>query len=1450
MFKLGIDLGSATEKVVILDNHGKLLFKRYLRHNGEIKTNLLKILQEITTEYGELWEFKIILTGTAGMGLASRIGIPFVQEVIAISNAVKSLYRGVFSLIELGGEDAKIVLFNKNFPPEMRMNGSCAGGTGSFIDQMATLLNVSFEELNQLSANSTKRLYIASRCGVFAKTDVQALINKGENKNDIAKAVFIAVANQVVSSLLSGAQLKPKVLFAGGPLTFMPELRKAFTEITDLAEEDFILADNSEVLVAIGAALTAESRGKSISLKSLVHLIKNDKKELTSIRTLPPLFENKKVYREFVERHKKLTIASVKPKEIDSIKEMYLGIDAGSTTTKLVLIDEQNRIIDTFYSENRGNPLDTAIIGLKKLSKYFETTPSQNNHSTYNKTNSRVHSTCRVKAVFATGYGEEFVKTALNLDGGIVETAAHFAGGALFNPNLNFIVDIGGQDIKAIKVEKGIITDIQLNEACSSGTGSFISTFAENLGLTLDEFVNRALFAKNPVDLGTRCSVFMNSKVKEALKDGLSIEDIAAGLAYSVVKNALFKVIKLKSVEDLGETIFVQGGTFKNDAVLRAFELLTQKQVYRLNISEYMGAFGAALYAKDFIKANPNYKTRFSINSIKNLDFERKIFTCNGCGNKCLVTRFKFSTGNVFYSGNRCEKIFSNKSKKGAIKLNFFREKEKVIFNPKKHISERFLSKPTRDYPVIGIPRVLSIYEHYPFFHTMFNYLGIKTVLSDFTSKENYYRGLRTVTADNICMPAKVANAHILELIEKGVDRIFFPSIIFEKKEGKPAKNSFNCPVVTGYGEVLKRSIKTNIPIDSIPISFRYVRGIKHNIYRYLKEYGVTRREVTKAIKAGFKAQKKSQKLQEHLARKVINRAVKENKPLIVVLGRPYHLDPLINNGIMDMIHDLGAYAISENAIPELHRMSLKGVIPLTQWSYHNRIYLAAKWIIQHPYEKIAAIQLNSFGCGPDAVVVDEVKSILETKGRIYTSIKIDEMSNQGAAKIRIRSILEALNQNKHFAYKPRKYTRAFNRKDKKKTILVPYFSKIYSDFIEIVFKHLGYRIKTLTKQSKEAVEEGLKYVNNDMCYPAIVVIGDIIKAFKDRLVNPEKTVVALSQTGGQCRASNYVPILKKALIDAGYSKTPVVSLSTDSFSEGFTFNPFKLLKYSVILFAAGDAILRMKLKTKPYEVNKGETSRLVDDLINEARETFEVKKPNKNLLIRFIRDAIERFNQIEVEYNPSQVKKVGIVGEIYLKSNCFSNNYIVNWLEDHRYEVVMPTFLKFFEYSFYSQIYNKKNKINIWRTKLITGAITHHAIEHYRKIVEAELENFKRYEREAPLSDMVKNNHLPLPLYIQFGEGWLLSAEITEMINQNIKDIISLQPFGCISNHIVAKGIYRYLRNKYNVNLLLLDYESGTSEANTLNRLELFLLNRENPTQDSSLDSNTNPKEKATLRT
>ncbi|BDU49719.1 acyl-CoA dehydratase activase [Haliovirga abyssi] len=1393
---LGIDLGSATAKIVLLDKNNNVKYKNYIRHNGKIKEVLIDSLKELKKEIGEE-KFSLAITGTAGMGVANRNNFEFVQEVIAISKAIVKFYKEAHTLIELGGEDAKIILFEEGKTPEMRMNGSCAGGTGSFIDQMATILNVEISELNELAKKATKNLYIASRCGVFAKTDVQALLNMGESKEDIAKSVFLAVANQSITTLMAGATVKEKVIFAGGPLTFLSELRKAFYETLKLSEDKFILPENSEVLVAIGAALHSEKTDEKYTVDEIIYKLKNEKKGEKTIRVLEPLFENNKEYKQFKERHSQKDVKYLSEKTDFEKKDLYIGIDAGSTTTKLIMIDNENNVVDSFYRNNFGTPLEAAVEGLKKISKYI--------------------SNGNLKGVYATGYGEEFITKALNLDGGIVETMAHFTAGKSFGDNLSFIVDIGGQDIKSIKIENDMISDIQLNEACSSGTGSFIETFAKNLNLTLDEFVEKAIAAKNPVDLGTRCSVFMNSKVKEALKDGVEVGDIAAGLAYSVVKNALYKVIKLKNADELGENIFVQGGTFKNDAVLRAFEKITGKNVYRLNISEYMGAFGAAIYAREFYKGNKNYKTKFNINNIDKIDYKKDFLQCKGCGNKCNITKFSFDNNNIFYTGNKCEKYFSNRTIKRDNTKNFFVEKEKMVFDMEKEY------KYDENKPVIGIPRILSMYEHFQFFYNLLKKLGFKVVVSGKTTRAMYYSGLRTVSADNICFPAKIANGHILNLIEKKVDRIFMPTIIYEKLEGNDAKNSYNCPIVTGYGEVLKRNIETDIPMDTFAISFGYEKGLKKNLFNYLKQFGVEKQEFNKAFEIGNSAEVEFLEKQRELAGEIIEKAEKEDKILVVVLGRPYHLDSMVNAGIMDLIYELGAYGITENAIPDLYDMNLDGVLPLTQWSYHNRLYLAAKWVAKQKYKKVTVIQLNSFGCGPDAVVVDEVKSIVESGGKIFTALKIDEMSNIGAAKIRIRSTFEALNQNRDINLKKRKYTKNYTKEDEKKTILIPNFSKVYSELYEGVMYNLGYKVKTIIEQSEEAVDEGLKYVNNDMCYPATVVIGDIIKALQSEDIEPKDVVVGLSQTGGQCRASNYVPLLKKAMVDAGFEDTPVIAIGTDATAEGLNINPLKLLKYSVISFGAGDVLSKLRLATKPYEKEAGASKNLFYELLYELREKMFSKKPNGDMLKKFTRDAVRRFNEIEIN-EPKERKRIGLVGEIYMKTNCFSNNYIVDTLEKKGYEVVVPTFLKFLEYDYYSRKFNKEENVSNNYKEYLTKKVIKKTIDHYRNITEKELTKFDRYIPEIKLEKNSKSDNNILPRSLQFGEGWLLANEIAGMESEGIKDVISLQPFGCISNHIISKGIYRELKDKLDVNLLLLDYEAGTSDANIMNRLKLFL--------------------------
>lgn len=1395
--RLGIDVGSSTAKLVLLDNtNNKLLYKSYIKHNGEIEVTLLKELRKLQSFFNDT-SCTVNITGTAGMGIGERAGIDFIQEVSALSKAVKFFEKDASALIELGGEDAKIVIFHENSAPEMRMNGSCAGGTGSFIEQMASLLNVSLEELNILASKSSKILHIASRCGVFAKTDLQALINRGESKEDMASAVFRAVANQAVTTLFAGADIVPKIVFAGGPLTFFSELRKAFYESINLNHDDFVLPEYSLVLVAFGCALSSKRSDKTYTIKSLIENIKNSKKNKQNFSSLEPLFNSKDEYSSFKKHYNQYFIGKKSPKHN---RDMYLGIDAGSTTTKIVLISDEKDIIESYYAPNEGNPLDSVIKGIKKLKPFFES---------YN-----------LKSAYITGYGEEFVKSALGLDGGIVETLAHYTTAQRFIDKVDYIIDVGGQDIKAVKLSGKTVSDIQLNEACSSGTGSFIQTFAHNLNMTLDEFVNKALFAKHPVDLGSRCSVFMNSKVKEALKDGANVDDIAAGLCYSVIKNALYKVIKIRNFDDLGENIVVQGGTFTNDAILRAFEILTNRKPLRFNISAIAGAYGAALFAKKFYIKNPNYKTIFDFKNIENFKAKKQHLECHGCGNNCSITKHIFDNERFFYTGNRCEKYFSNTDKAVVPDIDFFIRKEEILFNTPiydriKHIHKFKTPKS------VGLVRALSTYEHYPFFKTFFTSLGFKTILSDRTTQKLYAKGLKTITADNICFPAKIANGHVLNILEKKTDLIFMPVIIFEKEEGKKSANSFNCPIVTGYSDVLKRILPEAANVKTPALSFRYIKGLKRILYNMLKAYNISFKNIKKAVDYALEVENSILKEQQNIASQVITKAIGQNKPLILVLGRPYHLDPLVNNGILEIISKLGAYAISENAVPKLYENNFDGVLPLTQWTYHNRLYLAAKWAAKHSYDKIAVLQLNSFGCGPDAVIIDEIKSIVEEGGKLFTSVKIDEMSNTGAVKIRIRSLLETLKQNKtDLLYKKRRYTKPFNpKRDKHKTILMPNLSKVYSSLLEPVFYKLGYNLETIEKQSSKAVEVGLKYVNNDMCYPAIIIIGDILNALKSGKYNPDDVVVTLSETGGQCRASNYVPLLKKALIEAGFTNTPVVAIGTNATTSGFKLNQIKYLKYVVLAFSAADALLNMKHSTRPYEVNKGETNNLYHSLLEEFKDTLYKKSISGKNLSAFLKGAVKKFNAIKVRN--IKKKKIGLVGEIYMKTNCFSNNYVVEKIESKGFEVILPPFLKFIEYDYFSLKFNHKNHIQRDYGAILRQEVIHKTIEHYRNRMNKELANYDRFVSDHSYKN---SEELPIPQSIQFGEGWLLPYEIVQMSEKNITDIISVQPFGCISNHIVAKSIQKLVRVEHKVNLLILDYESGSSNVNIDNRLDLFL--------------------------
>ena len=968
MVKIGIDVGSTTMKVVALDENNNLIYSDYQRHFSQIIEKSKEMLSSLEDAIGDQ-EIEISLSGSAGMGLAEATGIPFVQEVYATRNAAKEFIPDADAIIELGGEDAKILFLTGGL--EVRMNGTCAGGTGAFIDQMATLLGIERDDIDKLSEKATVLYTIASRCGVFAKSDIQPLINQGAKTEDIAASILVAVVNQTIAGLAQGRKIEGKVIYLGGPLTFIPRLRYYFDKELDTHG---ICPKNSLYYVAMGAALTAGSA--KMKLSDVQNKLSNYKNKSSFIK-LAPLFKDEEEYKEFSSRHSK---ATVKTADVSSYKgKAYLGIDAGSTTIKTCLLTEDGRLLLSRYQTNNGNPVAVIVDFLKQL---------------YND-----YPDIEIASSASTGYGEDLLKAALSLDYSLVETQAHFKGARFFLPDVDFIIDIGGQDIKCFKIRDGAIDDIFLNEACSSGCGSFLQTFANALGKTSEEFAKLAIYAKNPVDLGSRCTVFMNSSVKQAQKDGASINDISAGLAISVVKNALYKVIRTANASELGKNIVVQGGTFLNDAVLRAFELELGHNVIRPTIAGLMGAYGAALYAKD--KAVKNKLNRSSIIRLDDLvKMEHKVSTtrCNGCTNHCLLTINSFGSGRRLISGNKCEKPITGKSQKESQSCNLYAYKQELLSEyqkPRENKGKR---------GSMGLPLALGMYELLPFYHTVFTELGYDVVVSPFSTRELYIKGQSSIPSDTICFPAKLMHGHIAYLVEKDVENIFIPCSSYNIDE-EHGTNHFNCPVVAYYGEVIKGN--QDLGNSNLILAYLSLDNERHIVKRLSETLSIEKREVKKAVRRGYQELAKYRLEVANKGAEILRKSREEGKRIIVLAGRPYHADPEVNHSIDRLIVQLGASVITEDSVSPLVQKHPVNV--LNQWTYHARIYDAATYIAQQ--KDIELVQLVSFGCGLDAVTTDEVREILRREDKIYTELKIDEITNVGAVKIRLRSLFAALEE-------------------------------------------------------------------------------------------------------------------------------------------------------------------------------------------------------------------------------------------------------------------------------------------------------------------------------------------------------------------------------------------------------------------------------------------------------
>ena len=1647
--RVGLDIGSTTVKAVVLDQSdslGDTLFSDYRRHHANVRATVAGLLVDIHKKLVDLGRgdepIRLSITGSGGLALADNLHVPFIQEVIAETEAIDKEYPQADVIIELGGEDAKITYLKPT--PEQRMNGSCAGGTGAFIDQMSTLLDTDAAGLNEM-AKSYENLYpIASRCGVFAKTDLQPLINDGAAKPDLAASIFTAVATQTIAGLASGRPIHGTVIFLGGPLFFMSELRAAFQRALEGKVDEFIVPTDAHLYVAYGSALQADTdsddQGHHFEAYTCDEILKrlDELKNLPSnTPTMPPLFPTEADREDFNKRHHKEHI------HIGTLEGAhgphFLGIDAGSTTIKATLVNDDREIVWSSYANNEGSPLTAAINIVKKIQ-------------------SELPEGAWIARSCATGYGEGLITTGLHLDEGVVETMAHYRGAEMVSPGVTAVIDIGGQDMKYLAITDGVIDSIAVNEACSSGCGSFLQTFAMSMGLTIQEFTQKALASTHPVDLGSRCTVFMNSSVKQAQKEGASIEDIAAGLCYSVVRNALYKVIKLRDSGELGDTVVVQGGTFLNDAVLRAFELLTEREVTRPNIAGLMGAFGAALTARmhyediadddnahvgadgrsvDAAAAEesaagdePNAAAhageivvdgvRHTVSSIltgealneMSMTTERDV--CKLCQNNCKLTITTFSDGSRFVTGNRCERGGDAK-KKRSDRPNLYDYKYKRCF------AYRRLTDKNATRGEIGIPRALNMYENYPFWFTLLTSLGFKVMISGRSSHELFETGIESIASENICYPAKLVHGHIKWLLNKGMKTIFYPCVSYEDNLVPNTDNHYNCPVVANYPLVVGANMP-ELRDPDVRYMHPYFNLANHELMvdRIVEEFAwasVSREEAETAVKAAYAEDKvfKHDVQQEGL--KALAYMKEHDCRGIVLAGRPYHIDPEINHGIPETICALGMVVLSEDSICELQpgekldltdflsegeedprkknangfrhvddRKVTVNRMPLrvtNQWAYHSRLYAAAHFVASYP--GLELVQLNSFGCGLDAITTDQVAEILADKADVYTLLKIDEVSNLGAAKIRLRSLKAAVEEreaNKARMAKaalatsdesgsaesdaPRnaahaaaqaaarkaqeqaesdlataqaalaeaqaavaaapanapkstgfrktgskaptpgrqvlldatmaanpKLTKAMRDaskraakrdiadvrlaalgdgttndaanaksksaksksghnnatmsryahrekfvKDMKKdyTIVAPQMSPIHFSLVESVIRSGGYKFDILKHASREDVETGLKYVNNDACYPAIMVIGQLIDAILEGKYDPDKVCLAITQTGGMCRATNYFGLIRKALIDAGYPQIPVIAISTQGLEDnpGFKVTP-ALLHRTVKALILGDLLMKCLYRVRPYEVEKGAANRLYeqwDVIVREALEHHGFSKTAAKtpwLKRRYLpypvlaREIVKSFDALPLKDVPRKVR-VGVVGEILVKYQPDANNHVVDVIESQDCEAVVPGIMEFMTTRPYITDWNEKY-LGTGGNKTLY-ALMRWSLDRYNAPIKAAIAtSHGKFKQDDPMPELVEKAAEVTSIGVQAGEGWLLTAEILELIEQGCPNVICAQPFACLPNHVTGRGMFGKIRRLHpEANIVSIDYDPGASEANQLNRIKLMI--------------------------
>ena len=1502
MYSMGLDVGSTTAKIAVMDDEGKLVYSKYERHNARVSELVSRYFDEIQQLVGVDAQVSLCVTGSVGMATAEQLGAEFVQEVVAASIYAKNAHPEAKALIDIGGEDAKVIFFHGG-KMELRMNGNCAGGTGAFIDQMSVLMGVDNQKMSQLAMQATHVYPMAARCGVFAKTDIQNLMARNLPEADIAASIFHSIAVQTVVTLSHGINFEAPILLCGGPLTFLPALRKAFCDYMHLSPADFIVSENSNLVPALGCAYRAKNLAEKKThanfadnadkLASNKNMGDNnaDFVTLATLRSrlnvettsewhssLLPLFKNEEEHQQWIKSKEKFS-ADTKPLAKGK-QRIVIGIDSGSTTTKIVALREDGDIVFTNYRLNLGNPIKAVADGLNALKQEAALRDSE----------------LEIVGSCSTGYGEELIKAAFGLDSGIIETMAHERAATSLMPDVSFILDIGGQDMKAIFVEKGAVVRMELNEACSSGCGTFIQTFANNMGYSVQDFAKLACQSKAPCDLGTRCTVFMNSKVKQVLREGASVADISAGISYSVIKNCLYKVLKLHGNENLGGKIVVQGGTMRNDAVVRAFELLTHTEVARSNMPELMGAYGCALHAlaqtehSDITNhtdlGNTVKRSTASSRSIDNLlslaHYDTKQLQCKGCENHCYVSRYTFANGNKYYSGNKCERVFNNKGNGDEKGMNIYAFKYQLLFDRPTQgaylapgeVRGKNLDTPKHGIKV-GIPRILNMYEEYPFWNALLREAGFDIILSSESTFSKYEGALNTVMSDNICFPAKLAHSHLKELNEnQEVDRILMPYVVYEHNDDpEHSLNSFNCPVVSGYSDVIKSVLDLKKPLDAPVINFANEKALKLQIIDYLKGLGVSKKQTKQALAKAMEAQKEYAETLKARNIEILNhqdskrddlcdqnikgddlakRYVSSHKPLTILLaGRPYHTDPLIQHKLSEMIANLGVNVISDDIVRSTEASELDSNDPshsqaetylVKQWAYMNRIMKAAQWAAEQGND-VHFVQMTSFGCGPDSFIQDEIRDIMRRHGKPFTLLKIDDVSNIGSLKLRVRSLVESLKsgvRSEELGVRSLELgvrTKIFKNEDKHRKILAPFMTEYLTPIIPPILKLIGYDVEVLPMSDEVSAELGLKFANNEVCYPATLIVGDIIKALKSGKYDLQNTAVVMSQTGGQCRATNYAGLIKRAMVSNGFQDVPLLTLgvtastgeasgSTDDkqdYNEQEGFN-IPWLKYSQIIITAilyGDAINEMYNACIVRERKPGIARELRDKYMRLIDEP--IAQNSAKGLIKLLEQAAEEFDRMTID---REVPRVGIVGEIFLKFNPFSHQYLEQHIIQKGIEVVPPLLAPFFLQEFVNVEVQKHMRLSCTKVPdfVVKGAYKG-LIGRRLKQVNKAASKFRYFRRFTNIYDDAKEVKGLVSLAAQFGEGWLLPADIVGYIRDGVDNIISLQPFGCIANHVISKGIEKRLHDRFpQLNLVSLDFDSGVSEVNVTNRLLLFL--------------------------